>query len=284
MNFNLNNGKERLKKGIYLASSSFALLWKHKILSLYLAVTIGAYILTQLISYNVGCYDLSFATGLHTVGPLFDFSRWHHYLSQLLITFTFVLLYTFVTVALIYQTNQLLGYQVAAITQSIRHANKKGRLILIWSLIITALAYTIQIISNRIMQPKQLYHPIMVLVSILGLAWSLFTLMVLPIITLERTTTIPHALTKSITIVKAIILEIISGEFWIALMAFLAMIPFAIPLFLIQAPKLLLLGATGCILAIIWIISTVQVIFKTMIYNYYMEPIEEMEVLKYPRF
>jgi len=57
MNFNFNNGKERLKKGIYLASSSFMLLWKHKILSFYLAVTIGT-----LLFFTVEILALSFET------------------------------------------------------------------------------------------------------------------------------------------------------------------------------------------------------------------------------
>ena len=93
MNINLANGKFRVKKGVQIASNSFYLLWKHKILLFYLAFPLGTYVLMQLISWNVGVYDISVITCIHSVGHIFSLSHWYHYLLLLLITFIYVFLY-----------------------------------------------------------------------------------------------------------------------------------------------------------------------------------------------
>jgi hypothetical protein len=287
MSLNLGNGKERLKTGIYLASNSFAFLWKHKILLLYLAVSIGTYLLMQMISYNVGGSDLFFITDIQGVGPLFDLSRWYHYLGLLILTFIYIFLSTFVTVCLIYHVNQLLSYTKVTIEETVSHSTKRVQPILIWSIIVTVLAYLIQLTSNWIGQPKYLYHPLMLLISLLGLTWALITFMVLPIIAVERTT-IAGAFKESKNIVFSLLPEIIAGELWIILITFLTMIPFAIPILLLQMnlqiPNFLILIITFLIFFILWVLSTVHVIFKTTMYNYYIKPIIELEALKYPRF
>ncbi|TET06868.1 hypothetical protein E3J79_00720 [Candidatus Dependentiae bacterium] len=287
MNVNWGNGKERLKTGIYLASNSFAFLWKHKILLLYLAVGIGTYLLMQMISYNVGGCDIFLITDIQGVGPLFDLSRWHHYLWLLILTFIYIFLSTFVTVCLIYHVNQLLRYKKVTIKETVMHVAKKLQLILVWSIIITVLAYLIQLTSSFILQPKQFFNPLMLLISVLGLAWTLITFMVLPIIAIERTT-IAETFKESKNIVIALLPEIIAGELWIILIALLAMIPFAIPILLLQMnwqiPNFLILIITFLIFTIWWVISTVHVIFKTTMYNYYIKPIKELNALKYPRF
>jgi len=286
MGASFENGRNHLKVGVTLASNSFALLWKHKILIVYLSASIGLYLLMQFISYNTNSCDISFATGIHSIGPFFDLSHWHHYILLLIFTFAYVFLSTFVTVSLISHIGHCLKDMPVGIIDNVHTAIKRINLILYWSLIITFLAYIIQLILSQIEQQRQFFHPIMVLVGLLGLAWSLITLIVLPIITLEQTT-LWKALEKSKNIVMSLLLEIIAGEFWIGLIAVLAMIPCTIPLLIkmnMQIPNIFILSATVLIIITGWIISTVQVIFKTIVYTYYMKPIKELELLKYPRF
>jgi len=284
MNIDWQNIKERIKKGVYLASNSFAMLWNHKILLIYLTISISTYFLMQMISYNLSGYDVCFSSGLQSLGQLFDLSHWHHYLWLLLLTFVYVFLSTFVTIALIYHVYKLNKHESVTFKKSFGRALKKINLIVIWSVIVTMLTYAIQLISNRVAQPKQFFNPIMLIVSLLGLAWTLFTLMVLPIIALESTT-IKDAFKQSKDMVLAMIPEILSGEFWIGLTALLAMIPFAIPmLFNLRIPAVIVLIGTALIFCIGLIITTVQVIFKTFVYTYYMKPLEELKKLKYPRF
>jgi len=286
MNNLLSNGKDRFKSGLSLASNSFSLLWQHPILLVYLAVSIGLYLVIQTISYNTASYDLSFTTGITNVGPLFDLSRWHHYLLLLIFTFGYVYVSTLLTVCLISHVNHFLRYEHVSILDNIYPVRKKLRITFYWSLIITALAYLIQLLSSHVATPQQFFNPYMIFISLLGITWSFLTFIVVPIITLEKVT-IGQALIKSKDIVFSLFIEIIAGVFWIALIAILVSMPFVIPLVLkmnVQIPGLLILVSTCCIMLIALVISTVQAIFKTILYNYYTKPIEELEKLKYPRF
>ena len=119
----------------------------------------------------------------------------------------------------------------------------------------------------------------MIIIVMLGLAWSLFTLLVLPIITVEHIT-LWGALKKSKNIVLSLLFEIMSGVLWIMLIAGLAFIPFEL-LQMIPLPAPILLIISWSIVGVGLVISTVQAIFKTVVYWYYEKPIEEFEKLKY---
>jgi len=286
MNDFFANGKERIKTGINLASNSFLLLWNHPILLVYLSISIGLYLLIQLISYNSSGYDICFATGMHSLGPLFDLSHWNHYVLLFLFTYAYIILSTFVTICLIYHAYHFLNNENITIKKVINHALKKTMLILIWSTIITALAYIIQLFTNRITLPQTLVSPHLLMVILLGLAWSLFTIMVLPIITLEHTT-IWSTLKKSKDIVLSLLFEIITGFLWVMLIAGLGIIPFVLPLALqikIYIPEFVILITTLCIIGVRLVISTVQALFKTVVYWHYTKPLKELKKLKYPRF
>jgi len=284
MNNFLSNSNERFKSGLNLASNSFSLLWHHPVLLVYLSISIGLYLIMQTISDNVS-FDLNFTTGIINVGLLFDLSRWHHYILLFVFTFAYVYLSTFITICLLRHVNRLLRYKKVDLITNIKKNKKKLRITFYWSLIITSLAYLIQLISGQI-TTSRLLNPYMLFTSLFGIIWSLLTLIVVPIIALEKTTII-QALTKSKRIVISLFIEIISGELWIALVAFLSSMPFIIPLILkmnVNIPNILVLLATVSILLIALMISTIQGIFKTMIYVYYMQPLEELDQLRYPRF
>jgi len=282
MEINWKSLEEKARTGAYLASNSFGILWKHKILLVYLCASFGIYLLLQLISYNVKGYDMSFLTGIQGVGPLFDLSRWYQYISFWLVNFFYILLITFLSVSLIYHADKIIDNEKTSIQKSLKHATKKIQPILIWSTIVSVISYVLQVLSNRILQHTILLHPLMVIVLLLGISWSLMTVIVLPILSLENIS-ILEAIKKSIEIVKQLIIVILSGSIWILIIASLAMILPSLPLF-IQFPGIIEIIATTVILLIRLIISTTQVIFKTMVYNYYMKPLEELKALKYPRF
>ncbi len=282
----LNSYKERYKTGINLAVDSFALLQNHPILLIYLSMSIALHVVFKTASYQTYSYDLGF-TGITTLGSLFDLSRWHHYFLLLALTFGYIYISTFLTACLISHIDHFLRYEHITISANVCNVRKKAGKIFYWSLIITGLSYLLQLLSSLIITPRQLFMPYMIIISSLGLAWSLITFLVLPIITFEKGS-LWLAIKQSKTMVLTLLVEIIAGSFWIFLITALAATPgiiaLTIALKLFKSVNMLVIFAMFFTLLIFLITSTAQVIFRTMLYTYYTKPIDELKRLKYPRF
>jgi len=280
--------QERVKKGLYLAANSFELLWKHKILVFYLVIPYGISLLFQLIHFNMyGQHGEKFVGSFYGLAPFFKLVSWQSYFLYFGVLYFYILLLNFYIVALVYHTDLLMANYAASIQGSLQHAVKKIPFIAVWSIIVTGVSFFAILMSRGSLgsfAESFLFRLIFFVVNVL---FTVATYMILTIISLERAT-VKEIIVKAARIIKVLFVEIASGQSWIGFIAF-----FGIPFYMLYdkllqllfpGSNVMLLVGTVFILVFGWIISTIQVIFKTVIYNYYQEPIEEMEILRYPRF
>lgn len=285
MNFN-----NKLKTGLYLASHSFALLWHHKVLFVYFIINVGILILMNVLTAPYSNIMLLFRiSGFNLYS--WEFIPWIRFFSHALLNFLLILTSSILSVSLINHVHALIHRDYAInIKQCIKNALSKIIIILIWTLISTIIVIGLEQCTANIVVGTMASKFIIALITLLSWFWALLTLLVLPVIALEKIT-ILQALLKSKDIVQQVILEIIGGELWIGLIAILSFFPFLILQILISTfilPRLVILFlapiiATGMIL-LNSIFSTVHTIFKTILYHYYTQPIEELQGLRYPRF
>lgn len=281
---------DRLRTGLMLASNSFRLLWIYKILLTYLVINTIIIILTNIFTASYGNILFSLqALGLKL--PALEMAQWLIYVRLISTKFILILISIFVNVSLIYHVRYIIHErQSIPIVKCFRWALSKSMIITLWAIVSTIIIVGLEQAPFILKNGTFLTKLALIIVTLLSWSWALISLLVLPIIAVERTTII-QALIKSITIVRTLIVEIIFGELWIALITILGLFPFVILQMLFSTSLLprfiILIVAPLIILGIVLIhgtILTIHTIFKIKLYHYYKRPIEEMQELRYPRF
>ncbi len=287
------NGRKRFAIGLYAASNSFSLLWRHKSLLIYSSITILANLLIQLILYNILNTTLGkhvgFLLGLQGLTKtLLVSSSWLEYIGIFGINFANIIFITFFNAGLIHHTIHILHHQKASIKESLFSCFSIIKNITIWALLITVIMELLQIMSIYAYDGIIIgtFNPFILLITILSIGWSLSTFFVISVITAEPIG-ILQAIRLSISMIKTVFIEFIGGEFWLGIIAIVSIAPIALLHILYASTThapIILIGTSYSIIGIMCILSTVHTIFRTMLYHYYNLPKEELMHLRYPRF
>ena len=283
------------KRGLQIASSSFSFLWHHPQLLLYAIVPILIQVTFELILYNmlVGSQNkipLTFAEFDSLALFIARIPNWLHYGGLLAIIFVSFFIMLFFNAALINHTMHILQYKKSSIAQSIQAAMQKFFILFCWALISLIPLVMLQATQSSVTSSTPWLPSLFIIVASITFsgAWSLITLFVMPVITLEPRH-IGSALVKSFSILKHYFIQTISGELFLG---FLTIFAFSMTLFLGSAYSLLaasytsmaLAGVTFLSILIRCILTTAHTIFKTIIYDEYTSPEREFTFSHFLRF
>jgi len=268
---------KRFYAGMNLASDSFLLLWNNKKLLLYLLGLVGIYFLVQTVLSNMPLLgipgdELSLIVtlqGLHYT--IFELSRWFYSFAILLATFFYAFLLTFFNVALIKHTAAILhGATSVSVRKMLRESASEWKKILFWALIFTIISYGLHTIAYSAgFLSYGLSSISLSIVSFIALLWLLATYVVLPLIALQKYNVFA-AIIRSMTIVRAIFVELLGAQFWIFLVLVLCFAPLMI-LMQIFGDKgilgLIHIFVSWILILLGYVILTVQMILKVLLYE-----------------
>jgi len=283
-----------IQNGLTLASDSFLTLWEHKKLLLYLLIPVLINILFGIQS----SYDFVYAlisSGVPTA--LFPVIK--------------AILKTIIAdlgiACLSVHTYMFLEHQISSVRTTLRTVAKRAPLIAAWTLISGAIIYLsltglhfLEIFFENmglVMHLKSIdvtLNPAILLQIVLGTVWIIVVFFMIQILALEDFS-LMESFQTSRELSRALILEIIGGEFWIGLMWFLSVLPFMIIFEKPMAHHLFTNKAIHddwswitvfALIIIGWVCASAQAVFRTTLYHrYYAEPREEeIDVMFYPRF
>lgn len=288
--------QERFRKGIYMASHSFAMLYAHPKLLVYLGFAAVMYFFAQVLVYNMPMIgfagdEITIFIGMQGMQySLIEFTHWLYQGLFVIVTFAYGFIITFLHVclirhvlAIIYEDESRARIRVV-LTKSWSAMSR----IIAWSVLFTLMSLVLRVIaistySNKIAYPLGL----LTVIFVVG-CWSLLTFFVLPIIAVHNVT-IWRAIKTSYTMVKALIVEILGAECWICVISLLTFIPLSIILRVLSQGSsfgFLLGSLMGTLVTVFagYIILSAQTVLKTKLYYYYVQPMEEMAFLSYPHF
>ncbi len=261
------------KNGLYLAADSFVMLYNHPVLLSYYAILLMLYCIIFVIAYNIIGYHTAFLTissefetpSKNLLTEVIPTSGGLLYIGILFSIFLNIFLRSYLGVALIKHTYDLLKQNPASVKQSLAHAHCKWAMVTKWALLVTGVTFFAKIVS---LLPTNAYA-LFAIISALLLFWSMITFFILPIITLQHKSVL-QSVKSSAEYMLGIIVEVCGGLLWVGILLFLA---FAI-LALIQ--RLLPQGISAWIeyssvFAINAILSPVMLIFKTKLYEFYQD-------------
>lgn len=290
------NMSERFRNGIYMASNSFAMLWDHPVLLVYLGVAALVYLLVQLLVYNIPIIgfagdELTIFIGMQGLQySLLEFSQWLYQGFLVILTFIYVFVITFLHVCLIRHTLAIIydDMDKAKVTAVLRKSVTSVGRITMWSIIFTAISLVLRIIAISTYSSKATFSLGLILVITVVACWALTTFFVLPIIAVHDIG-IWRALKTSFKMVKSLLVEIIGAQAWMALIGLLTFIPLSIVLRILgqgsgAGTLVLSFGMTLLTIFSAYIILSAQTVLKTKLYYYYVQPLEEMAFLSYPHF
>jgi hypothetical protein len=284
---------QRIQNGLTIASDSFLTIWEHKKLLVYLLVPL----LLNLVFGIYSAYDFVYA--LMSRGASSDFFIVVKAMSKAIIAdlgIACVAVHTF----------SILEHQTSSIRATLNTVAQRAPIIATWSLIAGTFIYlslgalhmlnvflhdagwcmTIETIGYE-------FNPATILQIVLGVLWIVTVFFMLQILALEKLSLI-ESFKRSLMLSRAIILEVMGGEFWIGLIWFLSILPFMIifgkPMaYQLINSKVIHDWSWITIYALIiigWFCASAQSVFRTKLYHkYYIEPREEeIDVMFYPRF
>lgn len=273
-----------IQQGLNIAAESFLTLWEHKKLLLYLL----APVLFNLIFPIYSAYDFVYtliSRGAPTSNLMLIKAMSKAIIADLGIACLSVHIYT------------ILEHQISSVRATIRTVAHRAPLIVSWSLIVGAITYLTLTLFHMIAVPfadmRWVMHGITGIQILLGTLWIATVFFTVQILALEELSLI-QSLKLSLTLSRALILEIVGGEFWIGLVWFLSVLPFMIMFEKPMAYQLLNDTAihewswiTVYVLIFIgWVCASAQTVFRTkLFYQFYLKPREnEVDALFYPRF
>jgi len=287
---------ERFRNGMYMASNSFAMLWDHPVLLVYLGVAALVYLLVQLLVYNIPMIgfagdELTIFIGMQGLQySLLEFSQWLYQGFLVILTFMYVFVITFLHICLIRHTLAIIYDDMgkAKISAVLRKSVTSLGRITIWSFIFTGISLVLRIIAISTYSSKATFSLGLILVITMVACWALTTFFVLPIIAVHDIG-IWRALKTSFKMVKTLLIEIIGAQSWMALISLLTFIPLSIVLRVLgqgsgAGTLVLSFGTTLLTIFSAYIILSSQTVLKTKLYYYYVQPLEEMAFLSYPHF
>jgi hypothetical protein len=288
--------QERFRDGIYTASHSFAMLYAHPKLLVYLGFAALIYFFAQVLVYNmplIGFAGDEFTIFIGIQGlqySLLEFSHWLYQGLLVIVTFVYGFIITFLNVCLIRHVLAII-YEDAERAR-IRVVLSKswsaiGRIV-VWSVLFTLMSLALRVITISTYSNKIAYSLGLVTTIIIVGCLSLLTFFVLPIIAVHNVT-IWRAIKTSYKMVKSLIVEIIGAECWIGIIALLIFIPLAIIIHVFGqgAGGASLIGSLIATLVMVlagYIILSAQTVLRTKLYYHYVQPMEEMAFLSYPHF
>ncbi len=261
------------KNGLYLAADSFVMLYNHPVLLSYYALLLMLYCIIFIVSYNIiGCH-----TSFLTISSEFEIPSKNLltevipatggliYIGLLFSIFLNIFLRSYLGVALIKHTHDLLKDNPASVRHSLAYAYRKWAMVAKWALLVTSVTFVAKVIS---LLPSNAYA-LFATVSTLLLLWSMITFFILPIITLQHKSVLQSVKTSA-DYMRHTIVKVCGGLLWIGILLFLV---FAL-LALIQ--RLLPFGIAtwieySSVFAINAILSSAILIFKTKLYEFYQD-------------
>jgi len=285
---------QHIQNGLTLAANSFLLLWHHKKLLIYLLVPV-------LLNLSFGIYSAyDFVYALIARGAPSDFFLVIKAMSKAIVADLGI-------ACLSVHTYTLLEHQTSSIRATLHTVAYRAPIIMTWSFITGTIIY-ISLIGLHMMQIfcenagfvmhikslDMMLNPAIVLQMLLGIIWIVVVFFMIQILAIEEFS-IVESFQTSWALSRALILEIIGGEFWIGLIWFLSILPFMI---IFEKPMAYHLftnkpildqwsWTTTCALIIAgWVCASAQAVFRTKLYHrYYTEPLQqEIDVMFYPRF
>ena len=290
------NVRERFCNGIYMASNSFAMLWFHPKLLIYLGFAAIIYFFAQILVYNMPMPgfagdELTIFIGMQSLQySLIEFTHWIYNGLLLIVTFAYVFIITFLHVCLIRHVLAILyeDPERARIRVVLSRSWAALGRIVVWSVIFTAISLMLRIIAVSTYASKTTFSLGLIVVVMLVGCWSLLTFFVLPIIAVHNIS-IWRAIRTSYTMVKSLFIEIVGAECWIGLIALLVFMPLSIVLHVLgrgSGGEFLIVSLIITLITVCasYIILSVQTVLKTKLYYSYVQPLEELAFLSYPHF
>lgn len=253
-----------LKNGLYIAASSFSMLYQHPILLIYNAIPTLLLALFAIVSYNFNfnqdlfnmstCLQLSSIDQMNPVtNPYGSFMLYF----ALILSFLGIVCRAYFDVALIKHTQAIHKNQPTTIAHILKATLTQLPLIFQWSLLITAITVVLYSLS---LLPFNI-EVIFALTIALSLAWSLSNFFMLPVIALEGRPIIDD-FKRSVQLIKRGALEVCGGMFWVVLLSLLVNILTSYPL-----PEMFSLVSTVIALVANIVFAAATLIFKTKVYN-----------------
>jgi hypothetical protein len=288
--------RNQAARGIHIASSSFTLLWQHKQLLLYFAFPALITIIGEIMVYNVAVSHadtaaleaLSGSAHEDIVRIITYAPTWLLYSGMLLFLLCSLCIGLFFSACLIHHAMHILQYEQSSIKESIWAVRHKIFPILQWAFVGFLAVLTVQKMQSFIQDEASWTLSLFLacITMVLGISWSLLTLFVLPVITLERKN-IFQAVVKSFIILKQYFVVSVSGQLTIALIGLVLLVPLLLPKMIFGLMKpvglFFILMHLGVVM-VHWILGAVNTIFKTIVYDEYMAPERELRWLNYPPF
>ena len=186
----------------------------------------------------------------------------------LLVVMYFALAYItiFFNTALVSAANERLEGGDPTIGSAIRGAARRAGRILPWALLSAAVSIVLRAIEERVGLVGR------IVVGLLGVAWSVVTFLVLPIIVIEGAGTV-NALKKSGSLLRRTWGENLAGNFGLGLIGLLLILP-AIALVIAGAVAGGGLGGTAIAAGVVWgivvgaLIAALSAIYQTALYHF----------------
>jgi len=257
---------QRFKQGLNTGQKSFSLLWQHKQLIIYLGIPALLGIAIELIVYNLFFFAPTNATlfirGI-TMHILASFG-WIRPIALLAVQMITLLATTFAAVALVRHTADILKKRKASIKKTVVSCLPLFNKIFVWAAIATAVLFLI--VQVDLMIPTNAPAPCRTLSFLVGIsarmAWSLFTLFIIPSIALD-THSLGTIIRNSPIVMKKVFVQYFGGIFWLCLIGLLGFVPFL----LISTSNPLFISLSYIALApLSFILATVHTILKTKLY------------------
>ena len=189
---------------------------------------------------------------------------------QFILLFVMYVALAYVTIffnaALVHAADERLNGGDPTIGSAIRGAGRKAGAILPWAVVSATVTIILRAIEERVGLLGQ------IIVSIVGLAWSLVTFLVIPILVLENVS-VSDAIKRSSSLFKETWGENMAAQFGFGIIGFLAALP-AIALVVLGAGLggavlgMLIIVAVAWVLLVAVVLSALNGIFMAALYHY----------------
>lgn len=273
-----------IQRGLNIASDSFLFVWQHKKLLLYLLIPVVLNLALGIQS----AYDFVYAFVVRGAPTA---------IYPLIMAMLKAIIADFGIACLAVHTFLILKERGSSVRATIKVVVHRAPLIVAWSLVAGALIYIALTLFSIVSLPFQEMRWVLFIISaietLLGMVWLIDVFYMIQILALEELSLI-ESFQLSRTLSRKTILEILGGEFWIALIYGLSTVPFmllferpmAYHLFNNQAIHDWSWITIYALIILGWVCATVQTVFRTeLYYRCNVLPREqEMEAELYSRF
>jgi len=258
------------KNGLYLASNSFNILWRHKKLIIYLGIPIVIKSILDLLIYNLYVDPSSIKAPLLQKEPILLLIKiaetygWGRYIMVQLINFIFLLIFIFESMVLTIHVNDIYLGKPTGVRKSFVTCGHHISKAITW----TTIVFFPLLLQGYVKRPLP-----NLLALLFFLLWSLLTAFVIQAITIDKANII-SSIKKSIIALRLIFVEYIGTLFWIGLIALLSATPFLLvdkfiyPMYPFQLITILSYTFATILSCVI---PTTYIISKTLLYQHYKE-------------